>query len=86
MVNGRRGRCLAEQREKRTVCQIFASCFVLTHVIDAAMGRVIIGKPIPAFKEVFAAPLVLETEGFCPGAQCEGKRKRGEERIANTHS
>ena len=72
MANGRRGGRLGDQREKRTIRQVFASCFIFAHVIDVAMGRIIIGKPVPSFKEVFAAPLVLEIEVLCSCTQCEG--------------
>jgi hypothetical protein len=36
----------------------------LVHVIDAAVGRVVLGLPVPAFEEILADPLVLELEGW----------------------
>jgi hypothetical protein len=47
---------------RRTVCQIFANGIGFAHIVNAAMGGVIFGLPVPALIEVFANPLVLETE------------------------
>jgi hypothetical protein len=42
----------------------------LVYVVDAAVGRVVLGLPVPAAEEILADPLVLEIEG-CTGASYE---------------
>jgi len=72
---------------KRTVCQMFAYCFVSAYVVDAAVGRVIPSLPVPVPpEEVVAAPLVLKNEYFCSSALTERERKHGEECKTKTHS
>jgi hypothetical protein len=71
--------------KKRTVRQALQDSIGLAHVVDAAVGGVVLGLPGPALvQEVYADPLVFEME-VCTGALCERERKSGEERIASTH-
>ena len=57
----------------------------MAHVVDATVGRVVLGLPVPALEEVLADPLVLEIEA-CTGALRERERKNGKERMARTHN
>lgn len=74
-----------ETRGRRTICQIFRDSVGLAHVVDAAMGRVVLGLPIPVMEKVIADPLFLEIEA-CTSALCEREGKSGKERMARTHN
>ena len=58
----------AARKQNRTVCEMFASCFALAYVVDATMGRIILGLPIPTLEEAIATPLVFEIEGLSSSA------------------
>ena len=59
------------ERKIRTARQIVAYCFFLAHIVDAAMGRVVLSLPVPALEEVGADPLVLEIEDIRAGELSE---------------
>ena len=54
------------EKQKRTICQRFVPCFIFTHVVDAAVGRIILSDPVPALEEVVAFPLAVEIKLICP--------------------
>jgi hypothetical protein len=56
----------------------------LVDIVDAAVGRVVPGLPVPALEEILADPLVLEIEGRT-GASYEKEQKKSGKRIASTH-
>ena len=58
---------------RRTVGQIFAYRIALAHVVDAAVGWVILSFPVPALEKVVAAPLVLKNEDVRCSALREGE-------------
>ena len=64
---------------------MFRDSLGLADVVDAAVGRVVLGLPVPVPEKVIANPLVLEIEA-CTCALRESKRKNGKERMARTHS
>jgi hypothetical protein len=61
-------------KERRTARQIFTSRLCQAHVVDAAVGRVIVGLPVPPLVEIVAGPLVLEIEYVCSSKSCERVR------------
>jgi len=65
---------------------VFAPCFIFAHVVDAAVGWIILSEPVPTMEEVVASPLVLEIEYICPSVLKERERKRGDEHMAGGHS
>jgi hypothetical protein len=55
----------------------------LAHVVDTAVGRVVLGLPVPALIEIIAGPPVFEIEGSTD-ASCEKEQKNGGKRMART--